>query len=463
MVNNIRGFNLDAYLVALEGWRRGLTLNWILNPSLETDLKIIGFNPLGKSFSLRSDEKTHYFYRSRGDKVANSAVEICTNKQATRERLIKAEVPTPKGKNFNIENVEEILSYVKELGYPIVVKPTFGSLGKGVHINVQTKEQLINGIEAIKKFGYDDIIVEQYFKGEDYRLYVVGDKVVAATKRVRANIIGNGKNTIEELIQLKNKKRKENPYLRTKLIKIDENLQDVLTKQKLTLQSVPRVDEIIYLREVANISAGGDPIDATSTLPTNIKKIAIEAIKAIPGMVHGGVDILVHKNDCTVIEINSTADILMHIFPAEGKPKNIPAAIIDHYFPETIDNSGLNEKLYFGYRQIRRHLLKGIVQSYQVIDAPKKLYKTRYIVSGKVQGVNYRRWIRRQAVRRGLHGYTRNLKNGKVVVVVGGDEEKVKNFKKTCQKGSPRSKVEKVTELSWNRPIKVGFVIRKTR
>src|SRR5690625_4443281 len=125
MVRNIRGFNLDAYLVALEGWRRGLTLTWHLNPELYTDLKIIGFNPLGKSFSLQSETKTHFFYRSRGDKVANKAVEIAQDKQKTREYLQRAGVNVPKGKSFNKQiPIEEIIEYGVNLGFPLVVKPT---------------------------------------------------------------------------------------------------------------------------------------------------------------------------------------------------------------------------------------------------------------------------------------------------------------------------------------------------
>src|SRR5690625_7643745 len=147
MVRRISGFNLDAYLIALEGWRRGLTLNWYLDPAQETDLKIIGFFPLGKSFSLQSKENKHFFYRSRGDKVANEAVDIGTNKQQTREKLEKANVPTPKGKDFHINDLEEMLKYAEQIGYPVVVKPTLGSLGKDVTTNIQSEAELIKAID----------------------------------------------------------------------------------------------------------------------------------------------------------------------------------------------------------------------------------------------------------------------------------------------------------------------------
>src|SRR5690625_698195 len=151
MVRRISGFNLDAYLIALEGWRRGLTLNWYLDPAQETALKIIGFFPLGKSFSLQSKEKKHFFYRSRGDKVANEAVDIGTNKQQTREKLKEANVPTPKGKGFDVNKVDEMVKYAANIGYPVVAKPTLGSLGKGVTTNIQSEKELIKAIDQDRK------------------------------------------------------------------------------------------------------------------------------------------------------------------------------------------------------------------------------------------------------------------------------------------------------------------------
>src|SRR5690625_4384533 len=386
MIRGVRGFNLDAYLMALEGWRRGLTLTWYLDPTLETDLKIIGFYPLGKSFSLENGEKIHYFYRSRGDKVANKAVDISTNKQLTRERLIEAKVPTPRGETFNLNttNFEEILKSARGLGFPLVAKPTFDSLGKGVTTNIKNESEVVDSINHIKNIGYDDVIIEEYFEGVDYRLYVVGDKVVGGTKRIPANVVGDGQHTIKQLIELKNKEREKNPYLSTRLINIDEGTVRNLHKQNLTLKSILSVNERLFLKDAANVSAGGDTIDVLEKLSPEIKNIAVKALNAIPGLHHAGIDILIRDGKCTVIEINSTADISMHIFPMTGESRNVPASIIDYYFPETKNLAIGNELIYFNYRGIRRLLLNNLVQSYKVMDAPKRLYKTRYIVTGKI-------------------------------------------------------------------------------
>lgn len=466
MIKGVNGFNLDAYVMALEGWRRGLTLTWYYDATKVTDLKLIGFNPLGKSFSLYSDKenKIHYFYRSRGDKVANEAVDIVQNKHLTKTYLQKAGVSTPNGVMFNKSiSKDDILKKVQQMSYPLVVKPALGSLGKGVVTNIQNETELLNAVEYIRnEYDYNEIIVEQYIEGEEYRIYVVNDEVVAATKRDPANVIGDGENSIERLIEIKNNLRKENPYLANKLIKIDDDLQKYIQKNNLTLESVPKKNEKIRLKGQSNISAGGDPIDATDQLSQSVKDVAINAIKSIPGLAHAGVDVIVGKDDVFVIEINGTADISMHIFPMQGEPRNVPEHIMDFYFPDTKGISQNLNKMYFDYRNIRKIFLNKQAQEITIADAPKeKLYTARYIVSGKVQKVGYRAWIQKRALKQGLHGYTRNLKNGNVVVVVASDSlDKVKKFKQICEKGPSRAKVEKVKELEWNASVKIGFEIR---
>lgn len=466
MVADVRGFNLDAYLVALEGWRRGLTLTWYSDAADVTDMKIIGFNPLGKTFSLSSGEKTHYFYRSQGDKVANEAVDIAHNKEFTKTHLSDAGVPNPKGKRFTSDVPEdEIVESVSSLNYPLVVKPTFGSLGKGLTTNIQTETELRKAIKnAREQYDYSDIIVERFFTGMDYRIYVVGDKVLAATKRIPANVIGDGVNTIQNLFKKKNERRKENAYLSWKQIEINQDLIHYINNESYTLESIPKKDEIVFLKGQSNISAGGDPIDKTEEITLEIEMIAVNAVKSIPGLAHAGVDVLMNDaGEATVIEINATSDISMHVFPLRGEPRNIASGIIDYYFPETKGMAVDGTKIYFDYQKINELQEKGLMKEIQITDAPAgELYAKRYVISGQVQKVGYRNWIRREARKQNLNGYIRNLRNGQVVVVVGGtDKDKVNRFKETCYKGPLRAKVKDIQEYIWDKQIKIGFEIRE--
>src|SRR5690625_3065172 len=129
IVRNARKTRLDAFAVALEGWRRGLKLKWYTKDSEHfQNMIIFGVNPPGRLFSLSSPERTHYFFRTRGDKVTNEAVELAADKGVTKEILAKANVPVPQGKGFDADATdEEIIEFSRTLNYPIVCKPTDAS------------------------------------------------------------------------------------------------------------------------------------------------------------------------------------------------------------------------------------------------------------------------------------------------------------------------------------------------
>src|SRR5690625_2210494 len=145
IVTNARKTRLDAFAVALEGWRRGLKLKWYTKDSEHfQDMIIFGVNPPGRLFSLTSDERTHYFFRTRGDKVTNEAVELASDKGITKGILDKANVPVPKGRGFEADATdEEIIAYSKTIDYPLVFKPTDASLGAGGVTNIQNEEEFL--------------------------------------------------------------------------------------------------------------------------------------------------------------------------------------------------------------------------------------------------------------------------------------------------------------------------------
>ncbi len=464
MLRGVRRFNLDAYMLALEGWRRGLTLTFHEHGSTETDIRLIGFDPIGKLFSLASDDKTHFFYRSRGDKVSNEAVDIGTDKEQTKQYLGQAGVPVPEGFGFTgDDDAEAVAERVFEKSGPFVLKPTFGSLGKGVATNIQSPEAFLENLAYIKKtFDYTDFLVEQHVEGEEMRVYVVGDEAIAATKRIPANVTGDGRTSIEQLINDKNELRKQNPHTATRLIKIDDRLEDYLAKQGYHLEDIIDAEQIVYLKGESNMSSGGDSVDITDDISPEVQRVAVEAVKAIPGLLHAGVDMIVDGDQAVVIEVNSTAGTALHTFPIHGTHRNIAEEIIDYYFPETKDIERSN-RLYFDYKGILDQLRSNAIQSLTVTNAPKgEIYAKRYVISGKVQGVGYRVWAERNAIREGLHGYARNLKNGDVVVVVGGtDKNRVEKFKDLCFEGPRRAQVSAIKDYVWEKRIRIGFEIKR--
>src|SRR5699024_574803 len=112
--------------IAYEGWRRGLTLKWYYDETQECKLHKLNSSTHGKFFSLTDGIKTHYFFRSRGDKVANKTVNICQNKEKTKQLLKKENIPVPEGKEFPITFHSDIIRYAESIGYPVVLKPLNG-------------------------------------------------------------------------------------------------------------------------------------------------------------------------------------------------------------------------------------------------------------------------------------------------------------------------------------------------
>ncbi|WP_368901448.1 acylphosphatase [Oceanobacillus oncorhynchi] len=467
VVEGITGFQLCSYLVALEGWRRGLELKWYSDESSLCNLHRMNSSTHGKFFSLNNGEEVHYFFRSRGDKVANKTVRICQNKEKTKSYMRKHNVPVPLG--AALESDEDIINYANEIGYPVIIKPLSGSMGVGVYTNISDEQTLVNILKEVrKKYSYRQYLVEKHYEGNEYRIYVVGDKVVGATNRIPANVTGNGADTIEKLIEIKNEERKQNPYLAPKPIKVDYEVTYMLERAGYTITSVPKEGEQVFLREKSNLSSGGDPIEATDELSNEVKQIAVDSLKALPSIPHAGVDIIVESKDNTkgvVLEVNATAEIGFHLFPLIGKAKDIPGALIDYYFPETAGAERTH--FYFDYLSILEPIKTGAVEEIKVVKTPlNKKYAKKYTATGKLNRVGYMTKIKRFALERNLYGYVKKIDENTVdIFLIGESKEELDAFKEYVKKGSKKSVVknirEKDLELS-GRPRKTGFKVITT-
>lgn len=460
MMIGARNNNLCSYLIALEGWRRGLKLTWYSDK-----VKKRGVHAPGRLFSLSNKDREHTFYKSKGDKVTQEAIRIGSDKGLTKERLSKAGISVPNGSFFTKEDThEDIISYSKQLEYPLVLKPATGNQGNGVIANIENEEALSDALTYLKtECGFENLILERFIPGQEYRFFIIENKVIAVLHRIPANVIGDGVHTISQLISLKNKERKKNPRLYSCLIKKDYEIKRLIDKGLFTLDSIPKKGEQIFLSEKSNISTGGDSLDVTEEMPYEIKQIAIDALKAVPGLPHGGLDMIVdlEAKTAAVLEINPIPQIGSLVFPMEGKARDIPSALIDYYFPETSNKEGYNGSIYFDFKSTLQPLINKSAKEVVVISAPLMEYAKKYIIKGKVQGVNYRRWIRNRALESDLFGFTKNEANGDVTVVVAGSKKAVNDFKFTCEIGPSEAVVTSVTETAWKRPIKACFEIKE--
>src|SRR5690625_2714252 len=303
-----KGYSMSFYAIALEGWRRGLTLKFINENRRTSELL----------FELASEKNAYKFVVSRGELITDEALRICRNKFETKEYLQKENVPTPNGKLFEKDTPDdEIITFAEENGYPLVIKQSDGTGGKGVIAGIQNKDDFIAALKYVRNdLKYKTVIVEDYFEGEDYRVYVINNEVVGIIKRIPANIVGDGKSTIRELIKEENKLRQLSPILTSSLIKNDKELQRKLKQNNFDLDSVPTKGKRVFLKSKNNISAGGDPVDITDIISDEIKQIAIDGVNAIPGLPHPAVDLMVSEKDtkATIVEVKPRARIRPYLF-----------------------------------------------------------------------------------------------------------------------------------------------------
>ncbi|MFA1821447.1 hypothetical protein ACDX78_14935 [Virgibacillus oceani] len=450
---------ISMYTIALEGWRRGLHLKFY--SKFEN-------HKLQIRYSLSNGEKTHHFSGSGGDLITEKAFEICESKSETYSYLTKAGVPIPLGSKFNGDAADEdIIQYAKQIKFPLVLKPTNASSGKGVVSNIKNSALLNEAVEYVRgKLGYREVILEQYVIGEEVRVYVLDNQVLGAGNRRPANVVGDGVNTIQTLIEKKNEQRKQSPHLYFRPIKIDKDLKNIIQQSNYTIDSIPKNGEWVYLRKVSNISKGGEPIDITEKLSAEQKNIAINAAKAIPGLPHCGVDMIINSNDNTdvkVIEVNTRPGIGIHLFPIEGTARDLPKEIIDYYFPETKTMDAKDSNLYFDFESILNTLKEMSTVKVEVPPAGlNQLVAIKYIIEADfkesdIELKQFHQWMQKRVYAHELHGYINEIHRGKYEMVLAGeDKNKIEEFKEvwTNNKGFPVN-IEK--EEEWNNPIKLGF------
>lgn len=272
------------------------------------------------------------------NKTSHIAVDIACNKEATKRMLEAASIPVAGGGICTDETeLEEIIA---KIGYPIVLKPLDGNHGKGASINVTNFEDAKAGLEFAQKYGRR-VIVEKFITGFDFRVLVIDNKVVAAAQRVPAHVKGNGKNTIQELIDTENLDPRRGYGHENVLteITVDRDTTDLLAKMEYTLETVPQQDEIVYLKSTANLSTGGTSVDVTDMMhPENI--FISERIARVIGLDVCGIDIMAEnltqplkENGGVILEVNAAPGFRMHLAPSEGLPRNVASPVLDMLYP----------------------------------------------------------------------------------------------------------------------------------
>ena len=268
-------------------------------------------------------------------------VELACDKEGTKTILGEAGIPVPRGTViYYLDELEDAIEDVG--GYPIVVKPLDGNHGRGITIDVNNWDDAQEAYDLASAASKTrSVIVERFYKGNDHRLLVINGKLAAVSERIPAHVVGDGRSTIEDLIQKTNEdpNRGEGHDKVLTRISVDRSSLRVLERQGLSIDTVLRDGEIAYLRATANLSTGGIALDRTDDIhPENIW--IAERVAKIIGLDIAGIDVVtpdiskpLGEVDGVIVEVNAAPGFRMHVAPSRGLPRNVAAPVLDMLFP----------------------------------------------------------------------------------------------------------------------------------
>ena len=304
----------------------------VVKAALKNDLKVDILDEERSFIKVYNEDKEEYIYQAtKTSKDISTYPFVTDNKEIVKDILRENNFNTPNGIFLEKGMSKKDLEYVTRpfIGKSVVVKPNTTNKGTGITV-FQKPVELNDLLSAIKNaFKYDSqVIVEEFKRGLEYRFLVVGDECVCVIHRRAASVVGDGKTNISELIKKKNME----PWhgLSGRTIDIDDNLKQVLKKQKYSLRSVPEKGKRVFVRDNSNCSTGGESIDLTNEMPDEFKRIAVKAAKLFNAKICG-VDILIenfNKFDYSIVELNDNPGIGICECPYEGKGQPVGEYIL---------------------------------------------------------------------------------------------------------------------------------------
>jgi cyanophycin synthetase len=267
------------------------------------------------------------------------AESIAQDKELTKNLLHAAGVAVPLGRP--VKDADDAWAAAQEIGLPVVVKPRDGNQGKGISVNLTGEEQIKKAFTLAEEFR-DDIMVEKYLPGHDYRLLVIGDKLIAAARRDPPLVTGDGVHTVRQLVELVNKDPRRSDGHATSLTKIrfDEIALARLAQQGLDADSVPPRGSRVILRNNANLSTGGTATDVTDDVHPELAACAVAAAQTV-GLDICGIDVVcdtmlkpLEDQGGGIVEVNAAPGLRMHLDPSFGKGRAVGEAIVGMMFPD---------------------------------------------------------------------------------------------------------------------------------
>ena len=308
------GRNLGSLAIAHAAQKQGASLTWLSSREV---------------WAIFPDRRVPIIGHI-GTESAMSA-SIVSDKALARRLLEETGVPVPEGRL--VRSAAQAVRAWEEIGGPVVVKPRFGSMGKGVTVEIDDPDQVRVAYDLARRYSRN-VFVERCVRGDEYRAHATDQECVGVFQRHLPSVTGDGSSTVRELIRVKNDQRSAHPTTREHPIPTDEATEQALVGQGLTWGSVIPRGQRIVVRHINGITSGGDSEECLAKAGTDLKSTAARAVAAIPGMDWGGVDLLVEEGTGTtyVLEVNTDAAINGSAFPITGTPRDLGRALWERLY-----------------------------------------------------------------------------------------------------------------------------------
>ncbi|OHC66670.1 MAG: cyanophycin synthetase [Rhodocyclales bacterium GWA2_65_20] len=276
------------------------------------------------------------------DRSSAIAESIAQDKELTKKLLNAAGVAVPIGRP--VKDAADAWTAACEIGGPVVTKPQDGRQGKGVAVNLATQEQVLAGYAAAAEIS-SDVMVERYLPGQDYRLLVVGGRLVAAARRDPPQVFGDGTHSVRQLVDQVNSDPRRGTGHATSLtmIRFDDIALARLGEQGYTADSIPPRGARVILRNNANLSTGGTATDVTDDVHPDMAAAAVAAAQMV-GLDICGIDVVcdsvlkpLHEQGGGIVEVNAAPGLRMHLSPSYGKGRAVGEALVSMMFAEGND------------------------------------------------------------------------------------------------------------------------------
>lgn len=285
-----------------------------------------------ESLILNLGGKKHWFRDGMSSMNSRLVIRISKNKDVLSALLRANGVPALRNQVFAPHEADRAWRWASWF-HGSVLKPVDATGGQSVFVNIRTEEEFSKAFHAVAEDS-GRVLVEEFKEGTEYRFFAVKGKVIAVAERRPAQVVGDGRKSIQRLINEKNAARWSAPS--HKHLKVGTQEQALLTEQGLGPRSVPAPGQVVKLRLTSNLHTGGDAVDVTNTIAPVYLELVEQATKALPGGGVLGLDVLIPSDGSErigIIEINTGPMVSMHHLPWQGEPRNVAEAVVQAMFP----------------------------------------------------------------------------------------------------------------------------------